>query len=152
MVKKPWETKVFAERRQNNSRKHKVSTVISTPFLTILLVVFFAIIVGILLIVIYTANGGSEKQSLEEAFYNPDRTTKNVEQETTSVEEVKETQTTVETTPKENRKTITVEAGEGPSRIAERGGISLEKLYELNPDKMSTGSWLAHPGDEVFVE
>ncbi|MBJ8349037.1 SAG1386/EF1546 family surface-associated protein [Streptococcus zalophi] len=151
MVKKPWEMKVFAERRQNNSRKHKVSTVISTPFLTILLVVFFAIIFGILLIVIYTANGGSEKQSLEEAFYNPNRTTQNVEQETPQVEETKESQTTVET-PKENRKTIIVEAGEGPSRIAERGGISLEKLYELNPDKMSTGSWLAHPGDEVFVE
>ncbi|MCU9533757.1 SAG1386/EF1546 family surface-associated protein [Streptococcus sp. CSL10205-OR2] len=151
MVKKPWEMKVFAERRQNNSRKHKVSTVISTPFLTILLVVFFAIIVGILLIVVYTSNGGSEKQSLEEAFYNPNRTTQSVEQETTQVEETTEVETTVET-PKENRKTIIVEAGEGPSRIAERGGISLEKLYELNPDKMSTGSWLAHPGDEVFVE
>lgn len=151
MVKKPWEMKIFAESRQSNSRKYKMNTVISTPFLTVLLVVFFAIIVGILLIVIYTSNGGSEKQSLEEAFYNPNRPTKNITQETTQVETTKEAETTVETS-KENRKTIIVEAGEGPSRIAERGGISLEKLYELNPEKMSTGSWLAHPGDEVFVE
>ncbi len=35
---------------------------------------------------------------------------------------------------KSKRKTYTVKAGDTPSGIAENAGISLETLYELNPD------------------
>ena len=37
------------------------------------------------------------------------------------------------TAPKTSRKTITVRAGDSPSTIAERAGIPLERLLELNP-------------------
>ena len=35
---------------------------------------------------------------------------------------------------KKKRKSYTVKAGDTPSGIAEKNNISLEKLYELNPD------------------
>lgn len=47
--------------------------------------------------------------------------------------------------------TITVLPGEGPASIAARAGISVETLYELNPDHMTSGYWYANPGDEVYI-
>jgi len=40
---------------------------------------------------------------------------------------------TTATAPKTSRKTITVRAGDNPSAIAERAGLPLERLLELNP-------------------
>jgi len=37
------------------------------------------------------------------------------------------------TVPKPSRRTITVRAGDNPSAIAERAGIPIERLLELNP-------------------
>ena len=40
---------------------------------------------------------------------------------------------TTATAPKTSRKTITVRPGDSPSAIAERAGIPLERLLQLNP-------------------
>ncbi|WP_161948136.1 LysM peptidoglycan-binding domain-containing protein, partial [Streptococcus suis] len=47
--------------------------------------------------------------------------------------------------------TLTVQAGEGVGQLAARGGISIAELERLNPEKMTTGSWIAHPGDVVRI-
>ena len=41
--------------------------------------------------------------------------------------------------------------GQGAASIAARAGISVETLYELNPDHMTSGYWYANPGDEVYI-
>jgi len=40
---------------------------------------------------------------------------------------------TTATAPRTSRKTITVRAGDNPSAIADRAGIELERLLDLNP-------------------
>ncbi|MDQ3678349.1 MAG: LysM domain-containing protein [Actinomycetota bacterium] len=40
---------------------------------------------------------------------------------------------TTQTAPKTRKKSITVRPGDSPSAIAERAGIALERLQELNP-------------------
>ena len=40
---------------------------------------------------------------------------------------------TTATAPRTSRKTITVRAGDNPSAIAERAGIEVERLLDLNP-------------------
>ena len=58
---------------------------------------------------------------------------------------------TTESSSEGNGDTITVMSGEGAASIAARAGISVDKLYELNPDHMTSGYWYANPGDEVHI-
>jgi len=53
---------------------------------------------------------------------------------------------TTQTVAKPTRKTIRVRAGDNPSTIAERAGIPLETLQELNP-RMDPRA--LHPGDKL---
>ncbi len=102
--------------------------------------------------------GGSNTNSTEE-FYNTSNSS-TVEQSSVAVSE----QTTVASTPEQSEsteastdqaqegETITVQPGEGVAAIAARAGISIAELERLNPEKMTTGSWLAHPGDVVRIK
>ncbi|WP_242258576.1 SAG1386/EF1546 family surface-associated protein [Streptococcus thoraltensis] len=72
MAKKPWESKIFENKKDSGgqtSRKEKNSGFLSTPLLTGLLSVFFLIVVGILIVVFYTSNGGSDEAKATSGFY-----------------------------------------------------------------------------------
>lgn len=169
--KKPWEAKIFnTGNEESPSRRLKKGAIISTPFLTLLMSIFFIILLLILFIMYYTANGGGDAQEDTSNFYGATTQSSDskksskkddeIKEETTSQEE--STETTEETTVAETTTavqhvtgaTIVVEAGEGPSSIAARAGISLERLYALNPDKMvgPGGTWWANPGDVVYID
>jgi len=55
---------------------------------------------------------------------------------------------TTQTAPKTTRKSIRVRPGDNPSTIAERGGIPLERLEELNP-RMDPRA--LHVGDRLKI-
>ena len=155
MTKKPWEEKVVSENETEEkiSRKSR-GTIVSTPLLTALLSIFFVIVVAILFVVFYTSNGGSSTTSETSNFYGASSNTSSSSSET-SVSSSEENQTSSSsdetTTSSKSGDTIAVLAGEGAAAIAARAGISVETLYELNPDHMTLGYWYANPGDEVFI-
>lgn len=112
---------------------------------------------------IYLSVGGSKTDSTKE-FYNPssaavvaESVASTAEEEASStVEEIVEeytetTQSSSTVAEATDGSTITVQAGEGVGALAARGGISIAELERLNPEKMTTGSWLAHPGDVVRI-
>lgn len=146
MEKKPWEEKVVDDNDMTFSRKTK-SSVISTPILTALLSVFFAIVVVVLFVVFYTSNSGSDKKAETSHFYESSSSTSTVSSVAPSESQTTESSSSATKTGD----TITVLAGEGAAAIAARAGISVEKLYELNPDHMTLGYWYANPGDEVHI-
>lgn len=163
MTKQPWEEKVVDDNEIKISRKTKGSA-ISTPLLTALLSIFFVIVVAILFVVFYTSNRGSDKASETSNFYGASSSSV-----VSSSSKASSSETTAETTTDESSTdassdditesssstgsgdTITVLPGEGPASIAARAGISVETLYKLNPDHMTSGYWYANPGDKVYI-
>lgn len=159
MAKQPWEEKVVDDNEIRISRKTKGS-VISTPLLTALLSVFFVIVVAILFVVFYTSNRGGDKASETSNFYGASSSVVSSSEATSSEssqESMEASSTdasssdTTESSSEGNGDTITVMSGEGAASIAARAGISVDKLYELNPDHMTSGYWYANPGDEVHI-
>ncbi len=123
-------------------------------------IIFFVIVLIIGITAIYLSVGGSKTDSTKE-FYNPSSAAV-VRESSTSVAETQESTSTdateTETTETSSSlaeatdgSTLTVQAGEGVGQLAARGGISIAELERLNPEKMTTGSWLAHPGDVVRI-
>lgn len=164
MSNKPWEEKVTETDTENKelTRNSKDDRAVSTPVLTILLSLFFLIIIGILFFVLYTSNGGSDEKAATSGFYGSSKTVKKSKKEVSQSSESEE-QTVTETTEAETTQaetttssdgedTLTVQGGEGAAAIAARAGISVEKLYELNPDHMTKGYWYANPGDNIKIK
>ncbi len=78
-----------------------------------------ALVIGTLLVLVVSGSSGSDESSKVQ---------------------------TTQTVAKPTRKAITVRAGDNPSTIAERAGIPLETLQELNP-RMDPRA--LHPGDRL---
>lgn len=149
-MKKLWETKAFSS-KPRQAKSGRALEVFSTYFLTVLLAIFLLIVVGILVIVLWTSNGGSDQENPEQAFYNPSASSSQVEAAPASSEQ---SEASAEDSAEAEGETIAVLAGEGAGSIAARAGISIERLYELNPDKMTGpgGTWWANPGDMVKIK
>ena len=159
MAKQPWEEKVVDDNEIKISRKTKGS-VVSTPLLTALLSIFFVIVVAILFVVFYTSNRGSDKASETSNFYGASSSSVVSSSSDASSSETTTDASSTEASSKDTTDsssstgcgdTITVLSGEGAASIAARAGISVERLYELNPDHMTLGYWYANPGDEVYI-
>ena len=150
MAKQPWEEKVVDDNEIKISRKTKGS-VVSTPLLTALLSIFFVIVVAILFVVFYTSNRGSDKASETSNFYGASSSSVVSSSSEASSTDASSDDTTESSSSTGSRDTITVLSGEGAASIAARAGISVESLYELNPDHMTLGYWYANPGDEVYI-
>lgn len=155
-MKKLWDTKAFLA-DDKSGQKNKSIEWFSSYFLTILLATFLLIVVCILAFILWTSNGGSNQKQAEQAFYDPSKSSSLVSStsETSSQSEESTEASTESSTssPSAAGGTLTVMAGEGAGQIAARAGISVERLYELNPDKMvgPGGTWWANPGDVVIV-
>ncbi|HFI0694818.1 TPA: SAG1386/EF1546 family surface-associated protein [Streptococcus suis] len=157
MSQEPWNEEVYQTTAV--SRKDRLDKgVASTKVFTILSIIFFIIVIIIGAIAFYLSVGGSKTDSTKE-FYNPSNAavvaSSTVPSESTTETEATEVTETTETssslTEAADGSTITVQAGEGVGALAARGGISIAELERLNPEKMTTGSWLAHPGDVVRI-
>lgn len=162
MSQEPWNEEVY--QTDTVSRKDRFEkNIASTKVFTVLAIIFFLIVLIIGITAIYLSVGGSKTDSTKE-FYNPssaavvaESVASTAEEEATStveeiVEESTETAQSSSTVAEAtDGSTITVQAGEGVGQLAARGGISIAELERLNPEKMTTGSWLAHPGDVVRV-
>ncbi|HFU4055100.1 TPA: SAG1386/EF1546 family surface-associated protein [Streptococcus suis] len=155
MSQEPWNEEVY--QTTADSRKKRLSkSVASTRIFTVLAIIFFIIVIIIGAIAFYLSVGGSKTDSTKE-FYNPSNvavvaSSSTVPSETTTETEATETtETSSSLTEAADGSTITVQAGEGVGALAARGGISIAELERLNPEKMATGSWLAHPGDVVRI-
>lgn len=159
MSQEPWNEEVY--QTETVSRKERLNKgVASTTVFTVLAVIFFVIVLIIGITAIYLSVGGSKTDSTKE-FYNPSSAAVVAEsstsvaetQESTSTDatETETTETSSSLTEATDGSTLTVQAGEGVGQLAARGGISIAELERLNPEKMTTGSWLAHPGDVVRI-
>ncbi|HFU4059725.1 TPA: SAG1386/EF1546 family surface-associated protein [Streptococcus suis] len=162
MSQEPWNEEVY---QTAESRKDRLSkSVASTKVFTVLAIIFFIIVIIIGAIAFYLSVGGSQTDSTKE-FYNPsnaavvaasstvpsETVTEAEATETAETESTETTETSSSLTEAADGSTITVQAGEGVGALAARGGISIAELERLNPEKMATGSWLAHPGDVVRI-
>ncbi|HEL1546006.1 TPA: LysM peptidoglycan-binding domain-containing protein [Streptococcus suis] len=159
MSQEPWNEEVY--QTETVSRKERLNKgVASTTVFTVLAIIFFVIVLIIGITAIYLSVGGSKTDSTKE-FYNPSSAAV-VAESSTSVAETQESTSTdateTETTETSSSlaeatdgSTLTVQAGEGVGQLAAHGGISIAELERLNPEKMTTGSWLAHPGDVVRI-
>ncbi|MGU3770085.1 SAG1386/EF1546 family surface-associated protein, partial [Clostridioides difficile] len=120
--------------------------------------IFFVIVLIIGIMAVYLSIGGGSKTDSTKEFYTTSTTTV-VAESSSSAAETQEststdtTETETSTSPAEatDGSTLTVQAGEGVGQLAARGGISIAELERLNPEKMTTGSWIAHPGDVVRI-
>ncbi|HEM5148609.1 TPA: LysM peptidoglycan-binding domain-containing protein [Streptococcus suis] len=156
MSQEPWNEEVY--QTETVSRKERLNKgVASTTVFTVLAIIFFVIVLIIGITAIYLSVGGSKTDSTKE-FYNPSSAAVVAEsstsvaetQESTSTDAI-ETETSSSLAEATDGSTLTVQAGEGVGQLAARGGISIAELERLNPEKMTTGSWLAHPGDVVRI-
>ncbi|HEM6219915.1 TPA: LysM peptidoglycan-binding domain-containing protein [Streptococcus suis] len=162
MSQEPWNEEVY--QTDTVSRKDRFEkNIASTKVFTVLAIIFFLIVLIIGITAVYLSVGGSKTDSTKE-FYNPssaavvaESVASTAEEEASStVEEIVEeytetTQSSSTVAEATDGSTITVQAGEGVGALAARGGISIAELERLNPEKMTTGSWLAHPGDVVRI-
>ncbi|MCK3894884.1 LysM peptidoglycan-binding domain-containing protein [Streptococcus suis] len=159
MSQEPWNEEVY--QTETVSRKERLNKgVASTTVFTVLAIIFFVIVLIIGITAIYLSVGGSKTDSTKE-FYNPSSAAVAAEsstsvaetQESTSTDatETETTETSSSLAEATDGSTLTVQAGEGVGQLAARGGISIAELERLNPEKMTTGSWLAHPGDVVRI-
>lgn len=157
MSQEPWNEEVY--HTETNSRKERLSKgVANTTVFTVLAIIFFVIVLIIGIMAVYLSIGGGSKTDSTKEFYTPSTTTVVAESSSSAAETQESTSTdTTETetssSPAEatDGSTLTVQAGEGVGQLAARGGISIAELERLNPEKMTTGSWLAHPGDVVRI-
>ncbi|CYV57648.1 TPA: LysM peptidoglycan-binding domain-containing protein [Streptococcus suis] len=159
MSQEPWNEEVY--QTETVSRKERLNKgVASTTVFTVLAIIFFVIVLIIGITAIYLSVGGSKTDSTKE-FYNPSSAAVVAESSTsvaetqestsTDVTETETTETSSSLAEATDGSTLTVQAGEGVGQLAARGGISIAELERLNPEKMTTGSWLAHPGDVVRI-
>ncbi|HEL1567591.1 SAG1386/EF1546 family surface-associated protein [Streptococcus suis] len=157
MSQEPWNEEVY--QTETVSRKERLNKgVASTTVFTVLAIIFFVIVLIIGITAIYLSVGGSKTDSTKE-FYNPSSAAVVAEsstsvaetQESTSTDATETTETSSSLAEATDGSTLTVQAGEGVGQLAARGGISIAELERLNPEKMTTGSWLAHPGDVVRI-
>lgn len=158
MSQEPWNDEIYnSDEKSRRNRTGKGS--VATRIFTVLAVLFVIIIIAITSIAIYLSSGGSNTDSTKE-FYN---TSTSAAAESSSSEEASstaaseessssETSTSSSEAASEDGSTLTVQSGEGEASIAARAGISIAELERLNPEKMTTGSWLAHPGDTVRIK
>ncbi|MGQ7424057.1 SAG1386/EF1546 family surface-associated protein [Streptococcus suis] len=157
MSQEPWNEEVY--HTETTSRKERLSKgVADTTVFTVLAIIFFVIVLIIGIMAVYLSIGGGSKTDSTKEFYTPSTTTVVAESSSSAAETQESTSTdTTETetssSPAEatDGSTLTVQAGEGVGQLAARGGISIAELERLNPEKMTTGSWLAHPGDVVRI-
>lgn len=159
MSQEPWNEEVY--QTESVSRKERLQKgVASTKVFTVLAIIFFILVLAIGALAVYLSIGGSKTDSTKE-FYNPSSaavvaessTALSESQEASSTEAVETEKTEPSSSVAEatDGSTLTVQAGEGVGALAARGGISIAELERLNPEKMATGSWLAHPGDVVRI-
>ncbi|HFR3584164.1 TPA: SAG1386/EF1546 family surface-associated protein [Streptococcus suis] len=157
MSLEPWNEEVY--HTETTSRKERLSKgVANTTVFTALAIIFFVIVLIIGIMAVYLSIGGGSKTDSTKEFYTPSTTTVVAESSSSAAETQESTSTdTTETetssSPAEatDGSTLTVQAGEGVGQLAARGGISIADLERLNPEKMTTGSWIAHPGDVVRI-
>ncbi|HEM6174065.1 TPA: LysM peptidoglycan-binding domain-containing protein [Streptococcus suis] len=155
MSQEPWNEEVY--HTETTSRKERLSKgVADTTVFTVLAIIFFVIVLIIGIMAVYLSIGGGSKTDSTKEFYTPSTTTVVAESSSSAAETQESTSTdTTETSssPAEatDGSTLTVQAGEGVGQLAARGGISIAELERLNPEKMTTGSWIAHPGDVVRI-
>lgn len=153
-MKKLWDTKAFLN-DDASGKKNKSIALFSNYFLTILLAVFLLFVVVVLVVILWTSNGGSDQKQAEQAFYDPSKSSSLAVSSTASSSQSEDSSASSTETSASSATdgTLTVQAGEGAGSIAARAGISVERLYELNPDKMTgpDGTWWANPGDIVKV-
>ncbi|MEG3249315.1 LysM domain-containing protein [Streptococcus suis] len=157
MSQEPWNEEVY--HTETTSRKERLSKgVANTTVFTVLAIIFFVIVLIIGIMAVYLSIGGGSKTDSTKEFYTPSTTTVVAEssssaaetQESTSIDTT-ETETSSSPAEATDGSTLTVQAGEGVGQLAARGGISIVELERLNPEKMTTGSWIAHPGDVVRI-
>ncbi|CYU71253.1 LysM peptidoglycan-binding domain-containing protein [Streptococcus suis] len=155
MSQEPWNEEVY--QTETVSRKERLNKgVASTTVFTVLAIIFFVIVLIIGIMAVYLSIGGGSKTDSTKEFYTPSTTTVVAESSSSAAETQESTSTdTTETSSSlaeaTDGSTLTVQAGEGVGQLAARGGISIAELERLNPEKMTTGSWLAHPGDVVRI-
>lgn len=155
MSQEPWNEEVY--HTETTSRKERLSKgIANTTVFTVLAIIFFVIVLIIGIMAVYLSIGGGSKTDSTKEFYTPSTTTVVAESSSSAAETQESTSTdTTETSssPAEatDGSTLTVQAGEGVGQLAARGGISIAELERLNPEKMTTGSWIAHPGDVVRI-
>lgn len=158
MSQEPWNDEIY--KSEEKSRKNKsASSGVSTKIFTVLAVLFLIIVAAITVVAIYLSGGGSNTNSTEE-FYNTSNANAANQNTTVASAQATEASTSAQEATTEasaeasaqEGETLTVQAGEGVAAIAARAGISIAELERLNPEKMTTGSWLAHPGDVVRIK
>ncbi|HEL2594739.1 TPA: LysM peptidoglycan-binding domain-containing protein [Streptococcus suis] len=157
MSQEPWNEEVY--QTETVSRKERLNKgVASTTVFTVLAIIFFVIVLIIGIMAVYLSIGGGSKTDSTKEFYTPSTTTVVAESSSSAVEtqeststDTTETETSSSLAEATDGSTLTVQAGEGVGQLAARGGISIAELERLNPEKMTTGSWLAHPGDVVRI-
>ncbi|HEL1995304.1 TPA: LysM peptidoglycan-binding domain-containing protein [Streptococcus suis] len=157
MSQEPWNEEVY--QTETVSRKERLNKgVASTTVFTVLAIIFFVIVLIIGIMAVYLSIGGGSKTDSTKEFYTPSTTTVVAESSSSAAEtqesastDTTETETSSSLAEATDGSTLTVQAGEGVGQLATRGGISIAELERLNPEKMTTGSWLAHPGDVVRI-
>lgn len=165
MTQEPWNEGIYENAEENSRRSRNDKGAKSSAIFTVLAGVFVFLVAAITIFAIYLSSGGSKTNSTQE-FYNASSASKNADKEAKSsgeqasssavttassaVTTASSAATTSSSAPEGS--TLTVNAGEGEAAIAARAGISIADLERLNPDKMSGGSWLAHPGDTVRIK
>ncbi|MGT2757085.1 SAG1386/EF1546 family surface-associated protein [Streptococcus ovuberis] len=149
--KKPWERKLFdgaGKRSSRNRAKDRTGLIFS------ILAIAFAIIVTFIIgFSIYLSIGGSKSEQAKEAFYQagaPASAPAAEEATPPPAEEIPAEST--EPSSSSTGATLEVLPGEGAGQIAARAGITIERLYELNPEHLQTGAWYANPGDIVRID
>lgn len=148
--KKPWEGKLFdtAGRRANRSKAQDRSGLI----FSILFILFAVLVTLVIGFSIYLSVGGSKTGKPGDEFYTAGVPANDaLAQEAAPVEETVQEETT-EAEMEWSGNTTAVIAGEGAGQIAARSGITIERLYELNPEHLQTGAWYANPGDVVRID
>ncbi|MBO4107612.1 SAG1386/EF1546 family surface-associated protein [Streptococcus suis] len=169
MSQEPWNEEIY-EATETSRKSRLMKGYSSTKVFTILAVIFAIIVLGIIITALYLSMGGSNTNSTE-GFYNPsassavassstETSTSSSPTESSESTEALTEASSEETTPSSSSSltdtgdgsTLTVQPGEGVGSLAARAGISIAQLESLNPEKMTTGSWLAHPGDVVRIK
>ncbi|MBL6538316.1 LysM peptidoglycan-binding domain-containing protein [Streptococcus suis] len=170
MSQEPWNEEIY-EATETSRKSRVMKGYSSSKIFTILAVIFAIIVLAIIITALYLSMGGSNTNSTE-GFYNASASSAVVSSTTesssssTSIESSTSTEESTEVSSMETTassssstltdtgdgSTLTVQAGEGVGSIAARAGISIAQLESLNPEKMTTGSWLAHPGDVVRIK
>lgn len=155
MSQEPWNDEIYDSTENTRKGRTEKGNAANRIF-TILAVLFLIIVIAITSLAIYLSSGGSKTNSTQE-FYSassPAASSSSVTQAPASEPATTTTQQSSSSSeaPVEDGSTLTVQPGEGEASIAARAGISIADLERLNPDKMSTGSWLAHPGDTVRIK